>query len=959
MASELVGKTAVPNVYIKKIELLDNTQNSYKASIQLEINDVQRGNNFQWSDDKFFVDYFKIALVMTSNNTMSNALRGGSLIPLPDNIKNSNFYNKETRIKIIPVSQFKMFFDVTSKKFKATCEYVLLNEIKNYDVYAIPYMDVNALNQKYKLSSTTGSEIYFGPVTSETIIKNSQIQNATTLFMKPNNTVYKGPVHIRDGSYFTGPKATIRPQAPLKAIIVENMKLIDSRTTVFGYRNSKSGPVKAIIGNLLQSIDGNIKFTGVFPIDMKALVLQKFKDSKKMINLGDALFEEFVSKIEIRSVNVIRQSVRTNRMSNRMGTPSIGIENTRNYKYLTDIKEVYLSSSPLIRHYQFADQGDDTDGVRYNYRCELLLIDFLPKFLEGKLSDLSTTYDNLVAIATDLRNRNNYNYRLKKLKIKAKIDPSLPDIVRKYYNTLSYFQEIATEQINKMSSNKMNLFLKATYNPENMDKFIFEFNSLIKQFKNYFSIRSLNSKRNYKKSYAQKNRLPPVINLSKQWPDIINYSDYRNSYDYLGLSNNGGFPTLSLSDLKARGDKEVSRFFKPGDSLTSEGMDNMSNETSANLRNITTSKDVYFAPLSFRTGKETTDLSDLEKINTKSLTERFYKARKEIDGKRKQSYGAKKRKKNQKPNREARRKGRFQRKKNKKNFDSAFSISRINPVMKINNLNPLSPMITSANYLGENSEFVDGVPNYDQVAPETDAFEVQNLLEGALKINTKRNKLNFDITANDNYVDGLRKNPKFTEEKIKKAPNHFKALVNSRSKGVKNNILSADVDVLKSPGTKVATEMTFQTTQKIEMIIGYKRDKNGLPIINVPIWAELDTSVIDEKATVMCRMKYTDQPEIGLTPNEEFKMPVQNSTFLLTRQDIGVNNKRIAKDYNPINLSKKQTFAEAIPYASSNVVIQNNSIKMLAGTRGFTGQRSTTSVGTAQSAPGGSNSGGY
>ena len=947
MASELVGNSAVPNVYIKKIELLDHTPSSYKAAIELEIIDVQRGSSFQWSSSDFFVNNFKVLLAMTSNSNMSNQLKNGSIIPLPENIKNSSVYNAETRLKIIPVSQFNMFFDITVKKYRFTCEYILKNEVKDYDIYAIPYIDIRQI--------TSTNQSYFGPVASETIIKNFQTQNVSTLFVKPNNTVYKGPVHIHNGKYMAGAVHSSRPHPSLRAISIENIKLIDNRTTVFGFRKSEKGQKKAIIGNLLHSVDNNTKLTGLFPIDMKELALQKFKDTKKLINLSNVLFEEFISQIEIRSINIIKQSIKTNRMSNSLGTPSIGIQNTRNYKYLTDVKETYLSNSPLIRHYQFSDEGNDGDGVEYNYRCELLLIDFLPKFLENKLNQMYGFLDELVSISNVLNNRNNYNYRLKKLKDNVRVSDRMPNIIREYYRALSYFQEINIEQINKLSSNKMNMFLAATYTPDNMNKFIFEYDSLIKQFKNYFSIRSPSSMRSYKKVNAQKNRKPPIINLSTQWPDIINFSDFNNSYDYLGLSNKSGFPTMTLSQLKSRGDREVNRFFKPGNSLVSEGMENLSNTTTDNLTDIKASKDVFLAPLALKTGKETTDLSDLEKINTKSLTERFYKARKEIDEKRKRSFGANKRSKNQKPIREARRKGRFQRKKSKKNFDSTFSISRVNPILKINNLEPLKPTITSATYLGENSEFVDGVPNYDQVAPETDAVEVQNLLQSALKINTKRNRLNFDITANDNYLDGLRKSPKFTEEKIKNAPNHFKAMVNSRSDGVKNNILSADVDILKSPGTKVATEMTFQTTQKIEMVIGYKKDKNGLPMINVPIWAELDTSVIDKSSTVVCRMKYTDMPELGLTPNEEFKMPVQNATFLLTSQDINTSNTQPIKDYNPINLTKKESFAEAIPYATSNIVKQNNSIKMISGTRMV---RGGTGGGTTPMGSGGRTSGG-
>ena len=282
--------------------------------------------------------------------------------------------------------------------------------------------------------------------------------------------------------------------------------------------------------------------------------------------------------------------------------------------------------------------------------------------------------------------------------------------------------------------------------------------------------------------------------------------------------------------------------------------------------------------------------------------------------------------------------------------------------MKINNLDPLEPTISSAKYIGLNSEFVDGEANYDQIAPQTYADEVKNGLESALKLTTNRNKLNFDLTTQGNFLDNLRETAKEVNTKMKKAPNQFKALIASRSDGVKNNILAADSDILKAPESKVATEMTFQASQEIEMFVGYKRDKNGRQLINSPMWAPLNMDMILDSSTVICKMKYTNKPEFGLKPDKDFMLPVQNSIFLISNEEITRDKTEIKKEIIQIDMVKKNGLSTYVAYATSNVVHQNESVGTLGSRRGTpttATQRPTTggSSGMAPRAPSGG--GGY
>ncbi len=117
-------------------------------------------------------------------------------------------------------------------------------------------------------------------------------------------------------------------------------------------------------------------------------------------------------------------------------------------------------------------------------------------------------------------------------------------------------------------------------------------------------------------------------------------------------------------------------------------------------------------------------------------------------------------------------------------------------------------------------------------------------------------------------------------------PIQTKALINSRSNSVKNNILQSPVDPLKEVSSLNAFEIAFKAMQKIEKITGFATDSNGVEIVTQPIFEMLKTSDVTEDSTLLCRMRYYEDAPMDLGPNANLMFPVRNQTFVVSNRDL-------------------------------------------------------------------------
>ena len=71
MPNELVGLENVPNCYIARIVLDDNTTKSFTCSVNLELFDATEGDRTIWGYNSLFSDFLKVALIETRRPSLS------------------------------------------------------------------------------------------------------------------------------------------------------------------------------------------------------------------------------------------------------------------------------------------------------------------------------------------------------------------------------------------------------------------------------------------------------------------------------------------------------------------------------------------------------------------------------------------------------------------------------------------------------------------------------------------------------------------------------------------------------------------------------------------------------------------------------------------------------------------------------------------------------------------------
>jgi hypothetical protein len=775
---------------------------------------------------------------------------------------------------------------------------------------------------------------YHGAVASEKILEDGAIPRTIKAFVSSDNTLWTGPVHFSPTSgYMQGSSHTDSAHGLLTLVTVNNLKFIDDRTIEYKSKQEIETKENPIVSEAYYSVDTFDNLTGIFGVNIKQLVLSKTKNGRKMLNLSEKLFNKFVDSIELNSLTITRQQVKTRRGTNSIGSPEIAIDNVDSYDIIdstvdesagllksTDkLKQVFIDSDSDVRYYSFFDNTQSSNNrSQYRYKAEITFMDRSQQFLNGEIQKLHSQLDSLKTAFNFLNNPSRYDYNSRQLKAGVLPPDTIVDAVVTYYDSFSMINEIDADNINPLIANKLAAFTSANYAVDSAERFLNDYEKLATEFNQKFQIFSEQGTTTSASNLYISN-VPNMINISKEFSEIVQFSDYNSSYDYLG-SETEGLPVLSRANYKQRSQKEIDKFFDGSKSYLSEDLSSLGASMSAAITDFSKSKFLFFSPLGFKFDAEKVDISDLSSVDTNQITTMFIKS----DNKRKTQFKkfrnsfAKKRK-----TAPASKKKRAKKSFNPPKKTSPFTFQRAPAALKINNLeqSPKEIYVDSSEYLGDGSDFIN-ISNNFKVAPEiNDNVEIKKSIDIVEKTSIKRNKNAFDVTTRNNAVERFTKSKKFSRDKLVKAPIAFKAMVASRTPAAKNNLLESEVDILKDTETKATTEMIFQATQKVQALMGFEKDKNGISLMAKPIWADMDLDSIGENQKVICRMVYAEIPELDIKPSSEFSFAANDSVFVVSDADIYVRPPIVIENETQFLLNND--LSTRMKFATTNVVIQN------------------------------------
>lgn len=947
MANQLVGLENIPNVYIPKITLRDNTTKTYSCTIRLQIMDVKSSKGFVWKTHSSFYNFLKICLVTTTNADLAKSIKDGIQSPHPLEIINSPNYNDtETKLHKLSLDQFIKSEDASEFFFDKNVTTEVSFETKDYTVFAFGYIDTKDLSKHFEIDLGGLLKEYFGAITSEKIIENKKIVSVTSLFVKRDNEVWPGPIHLQPGGgYMAGSFHNETAHPSLRELKVQNIKLVDARTTLYHQKASISHKNNTIISNLHYSINSHIDLIGYFSINLKQFALLKTKYGKIMFNTSQRLFHEFLSSLEINSLSIIREQTKTLRVTNKLGTPKIGLYKADSYKYLSttidesannlrnteNLQQIYLNEDYKIRHYQFQDKENTakTKG-QFTYKAEVTIVDKSQEFMNKKINDAQRNISSLKEIIYILNKKSSYDYQTDKLRNNKDVPNEILGIIQNYYILKSYFNIMSDFEINHEINQRVALLATANYTSLEGLRFIKDFELLLTIFMNKFKIQNkfntTTKPKNNKRSF-----IPNLISFDKHFEEIIQFSDYRRYYNYLDKIVDLQSP-VTRNDLRERADQELTRFFDPDKSNSSPELNNLKDSVSKAITSTKEASQLFLSPLNFNFDGSDISLKNLSNVDNKGLAGQFLKSRETMEAQVK-PYKSSKRKNNKRkrkrPNKKPTRSSAGI-KKTRRIFSTSFKI----PFFKISSTT-VEKLIDSREYLGPQSAFSSDFTssNSPSVTSKPPLHTIQNsnipvatTLMNTTSIKTGITKFSFDLTTPESAVGTYIRSPRFNESVLKKAPVAWKALVCSRSPAAKNEILSTPGDLLQNAETKITTEMMFQASQKLQVLSGYEKDINNEPILSAPIWTDIDPKLLTKTGGVVCRMVYAEIPELGIAPTEIFKLPYLNQTFIVADQNPTINISEVPGFSLPgsdVNMATKNKLSQNIKYATSNVVSQN------------------------------------
>jgi len=938
MSNSLVGLENLPNTYIKKITVSDVNRTTSKIDVELLMHDVEKDGFFVWSDDHLIFDYLKVAIIATSNQQLITGITSGQISPLPKIVRRGPFMT-DTTIVEIPAKNFmrtNVRQDGITRRFYRKESILIPDDTQGMTLFALAYIDTQELSNALRIVLTGPLSQYYSPVVSENVFVGGQIQQTTYLYKETSGETWKGPIHQRsDGRWMGGSYHSTEPHPLLVREVVSNTKIIDKRSISASLRKELDFKRKPIFSSLSTSYTNEADLIGMFSLDMRSLVLTKTKHGRKMFNVSKSMFDSFVRDVSMNSFEIRRQQVRLKASSTKLGTRRFGQKLLGSYKSIVatvesagrlvdrdGLSQFYMTPDPLVKSYQFTDE-EMSERTRGEFRYEVVVTfsDTTERFLQATISQMDRNISDLKVQQEFLFRPQRYDRDNDNLVEGTNVPSIFASSIENYCQNLSIMLDIDDEKKAEMIKAKKNAFKADNYTNNEASKFIAEYSALVTKFRRRFDIQK-KTERFLGGKKPSKSLAPGIVSLSHVFEETVKFDNVVASYDFLGKQSNKSLISFTKSEYSQRADKEVSRFFHTSRSTMSNDLADLDKDDMMALQDLDSAKFGFLSPLSFKFKTQTKDLTSLQDLDSDGISLNFisHVTERQSDPKFSSAPVRKQREPRAKqPSAKPRRTFR-----KKRIGRTKFNFKRT--PLKINNLKPEEHLSVSK-YLGSTSEMTNVEANLDQPTPPAETIQVESKLIATQGLSVRREKISYDLQSKNNFFEKFKSSAKFDRKKLSMMPLPIKALINSRSTAAKNNILESDSDILKDAETKISTEMIFHTSQRVQYFAGFEMDSNGLVDVSQPMWEDVTPIAMENNKRLVCRLRYAQIPELGIKPASELKLLAQNSTFIISDEDIG-SPMTIESAIEPaLETQEELAEVEEIVYASSNFVKQNDSRK--------------------------------
>ena len=913
MTTSFVGLENLPNVYFRDISIssmdnADGQQMFSKVDIKLIVKDTKIDGKFQWVNDDLLNTYLNVKILQSLDKDFTEQLTAGRYTLQPFDYQRSlqfdrNFVKinmKRLRVNSDP-EQYSVGNNTYEFEYKFSFE-ILSSMVANIAYFACISLNLDMLGTDFAADFNSDQTKYFqGPISSEKVFVDNKLQTKTNVFYLPDNDIWSGPVHLRDGEYMAGAFHSPDYHPTLRLSELQNLKLKDNRIPVEKEKKLNEIPDNLILmGNSYDTRDskGNIK--RLFPINIEAIFLQKTKYGTLIRDIDPMLYKKTINNFLIYKMVIKRKFVKKIKASSAFKNKKTAFEIYGNRTQVSliasdlgpnqikalesdeaNIEEVHISHKEH-RYFSYVDKK--IKSLKYGNFIHSLEITFKDK-TEKILLDLLKQYK------TDIKELEEYNLR------------SLKPIYKnenKFFNNSFYENEKAIYNLENMQNIEIAPWNKAPQNFMNLKSYLYElsidkkqqvyqkeFNSINPKTGTSSGITSFISKyKNLIKEFADKfdpkspsqgifdnNRSPKqtgtsapsiYVFVSKNYDKIISSNVNTTGYglfDETEDANSVGILQIGRKSYSNRKDIEVERFFSGNPTLDLEESKHLTEEEIAAVTDIASYSTSHFSPIRLFHGGRNVDLSDSKRTDDNFLNNTLDNI--------------------------------LQNKKRNQIFSRNVSLST--PKRKNSSNDKVASFQDATDYLASDSKFLQLGTEFDSESLELfEEILVKDKFMTSLykKRNTKMTKT-FDLKSQNNIVlKTLRDKKKSNLKLLKKMPLHIKSLVTSRSTNVKTNFLSSIEDILASEKQNNKLLIQHFAVQIVEYFDGFKKNKAGNEIFGLPIWKTLDSEsfTLKRDRDLLCRTRSIVDEMVDLSLPPELDFEIFDNIFIIKGNNNGNGN---------------------------------------------------------------------
>jgi len=891
MSSELVGFENLPNVFIKEIDIFDYSSKEILIKVKMCIHE-RKDSPMWYSTDSILTKLLRIGVVFSTDKETSTQINQGDVSPL------SNQYMQ----KPIPnpiIEEDKMIFEVSFAK-------TMPKDSPHLDIYSFCFVDNKELQEGFGFSL---SDIYYGPVKSDSIIENSNVVETTNAFLRSSGGYWPGPVHSHAGRFMIGSYHTNTPHESLTKIMLPNTKIKDFRKTTKKQSQAKLG-AKNFISELLISYSSETDINALFMMNMKTVLKNNTKFGAFLERASEDVISQLVDSFKINMMTIQRQRVkgyshgaksgnvekvfskkniiktndegsslrnttrlerngsfdvvvsdlRSNTTKTNRQAGEIYTEELASYKKISMIKELFFDYGQNVRTFQFNDYGltDNTPGF-YQYKMDL-------QFTDPVYSFLVEIINNFKQLISEIKRYVGFIARDKVTTDDAGLVQILVDTYVSYY---SYIYEISNKEKTNLSNQMFGMLNPATVSLTSGKKFKSRFEELYAEFLYFLNFDPIKIHSNKQRtSVKSKNQTTGRILISKTFSKITQPSSNSVGFAYFGPAVSPGMKVMTKRNLQEQSVAQTNNNYNDQPAISSPDLDD---NTNAGLNDTSTYSTTYWSPTDLKSRAQLTKMG-LDSSAPYSLINTPL------------GNGA-------------------------KEAQTGVSVKEPSVPVQTQSEENTSQFIEASEIIGGNQEFV----SYSEVA---DSYNVADTQTAA---NQKFNDFYSGFQNTRTVTTVLGDTKKLSGDEAQRLPNQLKAVIHGQSTSTKTDYASSGLDLLANPKTKNYYEINNFSVQKLVYVDGFAMDHRDNILLNKPIYKEMSFQNFQMVSKpVICFLQAYTNDKFNIT--DENKVSVVDSFFVLSDRDVSIR----PETTTPAETPSYNVQDVSYEFMNSNIVVQTN-----------------------------------